>query len=146
MAKQSRVVKQNQVASHNGRGASFEQHESFDDSLLPDAAELSRLKEIDPTIIDWIKERTAREQESRLELNNRKMDYMERSTNKAYNIDRLTSTYAFLIVIAGMVLSYLLINGGQVITGTVFAGATILYGANLFLNFRKNIGGDDKNK
>jgi len=137
MAKQHRSVRQNQVASGNGRGVSYEQHESYDDSLLPEAAELARLKDIDPTIIDWIKARTEKEQDSRLDFNARKMDLIEASTNKAYRIDCLTSTYAFIIVIAGMFLSCFLIKEGQILTGTFFAGGTIIWAASLFLNFRK---------
>lgn len=48
MAKQSRSVRQSHAISNQGRGTSYEQHESYDDSLLPDSAELSRLKELDP--------------------------------------------------------------------------------------------------
>lgn len=144
MAKQSRSVRQSQVASHQGRGASFEQHESYDDSLLPEAAELARLQELDPNIMQWIKDRTEKEQDARLEFNSRKMNLIEGSTRKAYRIDLLTSTYAFLIVVLGMGFSYLLVKEGQILTGSIFAGATILYAASLFLNFRKKHTKDTK--
>ncbi len=48
MAKQSRSQKVNHVVSPQGQGASFEQSESYDDSLLPDAVELCKVKRVRP--------------------------------------------------------------------------------------------------
>ncbi|MBA2612542.1 MAG: hypothetical protein H0U95_11260 [Bacteroidetes bacterium] len=137
MAKQTRQVKGTNVVSHQGKGTSFEQHESFDDSLLPDATELAKLKELDPEIIHWIKARTEKEQDGRLDFNSRKMSILESGTKRSYRVDIYTISCAFVIIVLGMGFSCFLIDRGEKITGTVFAGATILLAANSFLNFRK---------
>ena len=139
MAKHHKSIKGHQLVSNRGQGASFEHQESIDDSLLPDALELSKLKELDPDIISWIKERTAKEQDARLSFNDRKMTVIERAQTKTFTIDIIALVLAFFIIMGGMLFSYLLISLGQVVTGSVFAGVTILFAANSFLNFRKRI-------
>lgn len=137
MARHQIQKKQSNVTSNKGQGVSYEQHESFDDSLLPDAEELARLKELDPEVINWVKERTAKEQDARLDFNNRKVNLIEKGQKMAYTVDLVAIGAAFIITMSGMGFSYLLIGEGQVITGSVFAGATIIFAANSFLNFRK---------
>ncbi|QKJ28287.1 hypothetical protein HQ865_00440 [Mucilaginibacter mali] len=138
MAKQTHSTKQSHIVSQQGKGASFEQHESYDDSLLPEAVELSKLKELDPNIIDWIKSRTEKEQDARLDFNNRKMGLIESSTRKAFAIDMSTIIAAFLVLIAGMFFSAYLISQNMKVEGTVFGGVILIAVVNSFLNFRKN--------
>ena len=137
MAKQTRAIKGINVNGLQGRGATFEHLESYDDSLLPEAEELEKLKLVDPNIIEWIKTRTEKEQDARLDFNSRKMKILEGSTRKTFQIDIITLLFAFLIIICGMGLSAFLIHENQTITGTIFGGATIIIAANAFLNFRK---------
>lgn len=139
MAKQNKVLKQQHVNSPNGRGVSYEQHESIDDSLLPDAIELQKLHEIDPSIIDWIKERTAKEQDARIEFNQSKINLIKDNTNKSFRIDRLSMWGAIIVLLAGMGFSAFLVYYDKAVAGTIFGGVIILYAANAFLNFRKNI-------
>ncbi len=137
MAKHHIQKKQSNIVSHKGRGVSYEQHESIDDSLLPDAEELAKLKELDAGVVDWVKERTAKEQDARLEFNNRKMTLVEKGQRMAFTVDVIAIGAAFTITMSGMAFSYFLIQANQIVTGSVFAGATILFAANSFLNFRK---------
>ena len=137
MAKHHIQKRQSNVVSHKGQGVSFEQQESIDDSLLPDAEELAKLKELDGDVINWVKERTAKEQDARLDFNNRKMTLVEKGQRMAFTVDIIAIGAAFIITMSGMAFSYLLIQANQIVTGSVFAGATILFAANSFLNFRK---------
>ncbi|MDI9366146.1 MAG: hypothetical protein QM541_14410 [Flavobacterium sp.] len=136
MAKKTTHIKGANVVATNGKGASFEHHESFDDNLLPDSTELSKLKELDPTIIEWVKERTAKEQDSRISFNDRKMSLLEKNNSRFFILDILSMLSAFAIIIAGMWFSYFLLIHKEVVTSTIFAGGTILFAANAFLNFR----------
>jgi len=142
MAKQNKTVK-GALPNKSGNMVAFEHQESYDDSLLPDAAELAKLKELDPDIMNWIKSRTEKEQDARLEFNAKKVEVLTKASKRAYIIDFYSITCAFLIIICGMLLSALLIYKGEKIIGTIFAGATILVAANSFLNFRK---GNQKTK
>jgi len=62
MAKQAH---QEKITARND-GLIFEQHSVYDNSLLPPAEELAKLKEINPDIVAWILERASLEQESRI--------------------------------------------------------------------------------
>jgi uncharacterized membrane protein len=139
MSKRHVQKKQSNVVTHKGQGVTYEQNESFDDSLLPDAIELEKLKALDSDIIHWIKARTEKEQDARLDFNNRKMSLIEKSQTKAFTVDIISLVLAFIIIMIGMCFSYFLIKEDQIVTGTIFAGATILLAANSFLNFRKKL-------
>lgn len=137
MAKQTRHIKGSNIVAPHSKGASFEHHESFDDNLLPDSIELAKLKELDPNIIEWVKERTAKEQDSRIDFNDRKMSLLERNNARLFTLDVISIIAAFVIIISGMWFSYFLLIHKEVITSTIFAGGTILFAANAFLNFRR---------
>jgi len=138
MAKHTKQTRGKHLIGHQQQGVSFEQNESIDDGLLPEAEELARLKALDPTIIEWIKTRTEKEQDGRLDFNSRKMALLEGGTKKTFQIDVYTITCAFIVILTGMVFSAYLIEKGLEITGSVFAGLTLVFAANAFLNFRKN--------
>lgn len=121
-----------------GKGVSFEHSESFDDNLLPEAAELARLIEIDPDIMDWIKVTTSKEQEARHDFNSRKIGLFETAQNKSFKMDRLQVICATLVILAGMGLSAFLIIKDQIIVGSIFGGATIAFAANSILKFRRD--------
>ncbi len=144
MAKGRKQLKRTQGSAM----VTYEQNETFDDSLLPDAIELEKLKELDPDIINWIKERTAKEQDARHDFNDRKLKLFEKSSTRFFSIDILTLFFAFAIVMSGMVFSYFLIINDMKTQGTIFAGATIILAATAFLRFRKvdkeNVGPNKK--
>lgn len=144
MAKYQKTNRQNQLTTHQGRGHIVEQHESYDDSFLPDSIELSRLKELDPEIISWIKEKTGKEQDHRHQFDNKKYSLVNKGTNFAFAIDLITCSFALIVILASMYFSYFLIQKGQNLTGTIFAGATILFAANAFLKFGDKFNKKDK--
>ncbi|WP_158991431.1 hypothetical protein [Mucilaginibacter sp. L196] len=138
MAKQTRNQKVNHLQTHQGRGVAYEQSESYDDSLLPDANELAKLKELDPNIIEWIKERTAKEQDARISFNNRKMALIEGSTTKSFALDIITLIVVVIIILGGMAFSAYLISKDLKVEGTVFGGVVVIAIVNSVLNFRKH--------
>lgn len=137
MAKQNRTQRVAQVNSTHGEGSSFEQTESYDDSLLPDAGELARLKELDPEIIPWIKGRTEIEQDARLDFNSRKLKIVEDNTKRSYIFDNRVLLCVFIIVIASGFFSYFLLEKGFTVGGSVFAGGTLLMIIQAFFNFKQ---------
>jgi hypothetical protein len=138
MAKVNRNVRGRQLVSQQGQGSTFEHQESYDDSLLPDAEELTKLKVLDNDIMPWLKERTAKEQDSRLDFTNRRMALLEKSQARAYRVDQTSIILAFIIMMSGMGFSYLLLTKDKILEGSIFAGATIFFAVRAFLNFRKN--------
>jgi uncharacterized membrane protein len=140
MAKVNKQIKGRQVGQ--GGVGSFETQESYDDNLLPDAAELARLKDLDPEIISWLKERTSKEQDARHDFTDRRMGLMEKGQRRAFTVDVITVVCAFILMAGGMCLSYVLLKEKEILTGSLFGGATILFAARSFLNFRKNLQGE----
>ena len=60
--------------------------------------------------------------------------------NKAvFKIDVLTIISAFILMMAGMLLSYLLLRAGLTITGGIFAGGTLISASIAFLNFGRPV-------
>jgi uncharacterized membrane protein len=136
MAKVNKQIRGRHVSS--GQGASFEQQESYDDSLLPDAEELIKLQNIDSNIMPWIKERTAKEQDARHDFTDRRMTLLEKAQSRAYKVDLVSIILAFIIMMSGMYFSYLLIGKDKILESSLFAGATIFFSVRSFLNFNRN--------
>ncbi len=140
MAKRYKVVKASHAISHEGQGQLYEHRESIDDSLLPDAVELRKLKAIDPEGVSWIKEQTAREQDARHSFMDRRMGLWEKGQRRTYALDMLTLLCALMVILCGMTFSCFLIYYQQSVIGTVFAGGTLIFAATAFLNYRKKSG------
>jgi len=139
MAKVSNKVQGKAIATRDGQqGTSFEHEAIFDDSLLPDATELAKLQELDPTIIDWIKNRTEREQDMRHEYTRRRLSIVEKGQTRAYTVDLVTIIVSFILMVLGMGLSGWFIHEDQVVIGTIFGGGTLVLAVRSFLNFRRN--------
>ena len=132
MAKQQKQIQMNVPGKGN-----VKQFESYDDTLLPPAIEMLKLKEVDPKCIDWLLERAAKEQDYRHSFQDQRIKLAERHEKREHRIDLCAIFSALIVIVLGMVLSYLLIEKGQLVLGSVFAGATLLLSANSFLNVRK---------
>lgn len=111
----------------------YEQHVSVDDNILPDAAELEKLKQLDPDIIAWIKSRAEKEQDARIDFNKQRVDVLKRTTRTTFRIDIYVITCALTVILAGMAFSAYLIYMQLPIYGTIFGGGVILLMANAFL-------------
>ena len=67
------------------KGGKLMQRESIDDTLLPDADELKKYKEIDPKVLDFILSRTSIEQDFRHQFNEKAL--AEQTTNNVLQIN-----------------------------------------------------------
>jgi len=111
-------------------GFIIEHHSVYDNSLLPPADELAKLKDINPDIVVWIMEKTSFEQEERL-----KIAKFEFRGARRYNITALI--FAFTVIIAGLSFSTFLIYNSMNVVGTIFAGGTLVMAANAFIKASK---------
>ncbi|MDR1896078.1 MAG: hypothetical protein LBR10_04720 [Prevotellaceae bacterium] len=109
----------------------IEQHTVVDDSLLPPAEELLKLKEIDPNIINWMLSRAEKEQDSRLSFNTERI----KLAKSEHGLVKLSLILAFVLAISGMILSAVFIYFGKEITGTIFGGASMIMCIQSFLKF-----------
>lgn len=65
------------------------------------------------------------------------MALLENGQRCTVKVDIYSMTCALIIILAGMALSAYLIHEGSNVTGTMFAGGTIIVAVISFLNFRK---------
>lgn len=129
----ARHQQQNKLARNQKGDTLLEQNLAIDDSLLPNAVELEKLKEVDPRIIDWILERTEIEQNARIDFNNNRIklaDYDLKHTH-AFNITALI--FGFIIFITVLSIAGLFIYNGLNVEGTLFGGTAIVAGAIFFI-------------
>lgn len=139
MTKSHRILRHTKAMMENGQGQVYEHSETYDDHLLPDATELGKLKDLDPTIIEWVKDKSGKEQDFRHQFEGNKIKMLVKGNKLAFIIDLVTCFYAFIIVVLSMYFSYYLLENKETLTGTLFAGGTLLLTANAFLNFRKKV-------
>lgn len=126
MAKRNRQVQQ--------RGTDFRATELLDDNLLPSPEDLIKYKEVDPSIIEFLKERAKIEQETRHEFNREIIKLNKREQKLTHGLNYAALFCGLIIILSAMFLSYTLITNGQVVTGSVFGGIGILYVAYLFIS------------
>ena len=130
-----------QQRAHSARGnTTVERNTIIDDNLLPSVDELQKLKEIDPTVIDWIKERVKIEQDARIRFNDNRISLSKLDMKITRNQNMVALIFAFLIVVLGLVFSGYLIYNQMKLEGTIFGGATIAISATMFLKHGKNNG------
>ena len=137
MAKQSNKVKHTQVTGQNEIANQIEQSVSIDDSLLPDAEELTKLKLLDPNIIEWLKARAEKEQDMRHRYMDAKIDISKGSMNKSFTIDLIILIISFALLAGGMTYSYFLIIADKILPACILGGTTLVFAVNSILNFRK---------
>jgi len=111
----------------------LEQHDYVDDSLLPSAFELEKLKEIDPSIIEWILKRAEKEQDIRLEFNTKGISLAEYNLRKTHRFNFTALAFGFILFLVILGLSAFFIIQELPVAGTVFGGTAIATAALFFL-------------
>lgn len=132
------------TAHLNGNQVSkVEQSVLVDDSFLPAADELAKLKEVDPDVVPWVKERIEKEQDARIRFNESKLELADKDVCSHYRNNRMAMTYVFIIALCGLLLATFLVYLGNNVAGTVFG--TVGMGS-LIWAMRKQSTSDDGNK
>ena len=115
-----------------------EQTSIYDDSLLPAADELAKLKELDPECINWIKRRTEIEQDARIQFNRDRVRLMSKDMNQVTTQNIICILAAFIIIMSGLGCSAYFVYRGLNIEGTVFGGSSLVFAALIFMRWRSN--------
>jgi uncharacterized membrane protein len=135
MAKQTQ---QNRLAKNNKNEVMVEQSTTYDDSFLPSAVELEKLKEIDPNIIQWILSRSEMEQNARIE-NNREIVEINKFNLKRIHRFNFTALFlAFALFICALAVSAFFVIKGLTVEGTLFGGSTLVMGIIFFIRAAYN--------
>jgi uncharacterized membrane protein len=102
------------------------------------------LEAIKPGIIDWIMERTAKEQDVRLELTRKQVTIIEEKVRNDFHLDKTAMYLALGVIVLGVGFSGLLALLGYPLYGIGFAVVSVLSAAGVF--FRKRISKTDTNR
>ena len=146
MGKKTRHVKGAVAQPQQGeRVATYEHQENYEESILPDASELLKLKEVDPNLVPWLISRIEKEQDSRLSFNERQVSLLEKETSRSFCVTMLQLCLAFGAMLLGMGLSAFMLYLKLEIVGTIFAGVSLIATINAFLNFKKGKDSDGSN-
>lgn len=116
------------------KGGDFDAVEHLDDNLLPSAQELIEYKEVDSTLVDFLKERAKLEQDKRHSFNDEMVVLNKREQALTHGINYLAVICGLLVILGGMYLSYILITLGHVTQGSIFGGVSMVYVAYLFIS------------
>jgi len=120
-------------SSENQAGMFREQSVLIDDHLLPNAAELERLKQVDSSIIPWIMERTEKEQSARLQWNKTQEDILKYNLKGTHRFNYTALIFAFLLFVLVILSAVFCIIKGKNIEGTILGGTAIITGIIFFL-------------
>lgn len=134
MSKAQRQIKQTNIQKQDSVGHHIEHTETVDDNLLPDASEIAKLYQMDPDILQWLKNRAEREQDFRHKYALERVDVLKKNEANTRSLNKFGLTYAFIIFMSGMAFSCFLIYKGHTVTGTIFSGVTLLLAASLFIS------------
>ena len=116
--------------------------EVVDDNLLPDAEEIAKLHQIDPNIMEWLKERAEKEQDFRQKAFLERLNLVKRNERGSRWINYAGLFFSFILLGGGMLSSYYLIMGGHTLIGTLFSGVVLISVASMFLSKVKSNNGN----
>jgi len=134
----AKIKKQNKahLSDDRAQSLSIEENTYFDDSILPSSEELIKLKDVKDDGIDWLFKRIEVEQNARIKFNNDRINLEKKDLNQWFSLNLISMLIAFIIIIGGGFFSFYMLKTGMKLEGTLFAGATIVLAASIFL--RKN--------
>lgn len=122
MAKGRKHVKAIRAENHD----SLEQSEEFDDNPLPDASELVQLQAIDPSIMEFLKERASKEQDFRHSTFQAKVNVIENHNIRGHFTTRMALVIYFILVTLMASFSFILLYNEKNIQGSIFGGIAVI--------------------
>lgn len=140
----SKHAQQNKVSRNNNGVTTLEHNTVVEESLLPPAEELKKLEDISPGIIEWIKNRTEKEQDARIEFNKDRIRLAEYDLKSTHQFNFRSLMFGFILLLLFMGLSTYLIITGFNIVGSVFGGTTLVIAAVVII--RKPSNSNEKNQ
>ena len=118
----------------NEKVYALQQQVTIDDSLLPPAEEFYKLHQIDPSIVEWIKKRTEKEQDARIQFNFDNLALVKTDQN----IAKTSLWLAFTIAFITMVVSGVFMCLNKEIAGGAFGFISVVMYVQAFLRFGRN--------
>lgn len=123
----TKVARQDKAhADSHGKPVLYEQNTMIDDTVIPNAEELAKLKEVDESLVNWVTSRCEQEQNFRQEFYREQIGLAKRELRGNISLNWACIIVAFILIAGAMAASvYLLLNGINV-AGSLFAGGTAI--------------------
>ncbi len=103
----------------------FDEHH-LDDNILPSAEELGKLKAVDPTLIDFLKETITKEQAHRHSESDRRLEVFDNMQKGERKLNILGVLVYFFLSIVFLTFSYYLFDNDHNVAGGIFGGVTFI--------------------
>lgn len=104
-----------------------------DDNFLPPAEEIAKYHEIDPTILDYIKERASKEQDHRHKILTERTEILKTDQANSKLLNVLGLIFGFIVIITSLGGSLYLIIMGHEAKGAAFFGGTVVFAAGILI-------------
>ncbi|TNE71355.1 hypothetical protein EP331_09670 [bacterium] len=129
------MAKHNRQLTQKGRDH-YEASESYEDQLLPSAAEIAEYSQADPELPALIRQTAQDEQKHRHKMNAEGVTIGKREQILVHGLNYFKHFIVLLIALGGMWFSYELLKMGFEIQGSIFSGGTLL--AIIYALLKKN--------
>lgn len=123
----TKVAKQNKAHTDgSGKQVLYEQNMMIDDNIIPNAEELAKLKEVDPTLIQWITSRCEQEQNFRHEFSRSQIGLAKKELNGNISLHWACLIMVFFLILGALGASVYMLIVGISVAGSIFAGGTVI--------------------
>ena len=123
----TKVAKQNKTHSDgSGKPVLYEQNMMIDDTILPNADELAKLKDIDPSLVKWVTSRCEQEQNFRHDFSQGQLNLAKRELNGNISLHWACLLMVFFLIGGALAASVYMLIIGVDVAGSIFAGGTVI--------------------
>lgn len=121
----SKATRQIKAAKVQGV-ARVEHTETFDDHLLPDAVEIEKLHQMDPKILEWLKDRAEQEQKFRHNAYESRIALHDKHNKREHDTTRWGLLIYLILVLVCVTGAFILVREGKNLAGSLFGGTGVI--------------------
>ena len=123
----TKVARQNKAqADSSGKPVLYEQNMMIDDTIIPNAEELAKLKEVDPSLVRWVTSRCEQEQNFRHDFSRSQLKLANKELNGNISLHWACLIMVFLLILGALGASVYMLIIGISLAGSIFAGGTVI--------------------
>jgi uncharacterized membrane protein len=123
----TKVAKQNKAhADSSGKPVLYEQNMMIDDTIIPNAEELAKLKDVDPSLVQWVTSRCEQEQNFRHDFSRSQIGLAKKELNGNISLHWACLIMVFLLILGALGASVYMLIVGINVAGSIFAGGTVI--------------------
>ena len=123
----TKVARQDKAhADGSGNPVLVERNMTIDDTIIPNADELAKLKEVDPTLVQWVTSRCEQEQNFRHKFSHDQIGLAKKELHGNISLHWACLIMVFLLILGALGASVYMLIQGVNLAGSIFAGGTVI--------------------